>query len=60
MQSVLSLIKSTNNNGPRIDPCGTLDLTEFNEEFELPITTHCVRFLRYSLTKLSNSPSMPN
>ena len=59
-QSVISLIKSTNNNGPRIDPSGTPDLTQNNDEFELPITTFCVWFLTYSLTKLSKSPSMPN
>ena len=41
MQSDISLINSTNNSGPRIDPCGTPEVTSLRPDL-LPFTrTHC-------------------
>ena len=31
----ISLIKSTNNKGPRMEPCGTPDRTSINSELQL-------------------------
>ena len=43
-----SLIKSTNNKGPSIEPCGTPDKTGFELDFVPLITTHWVRSFRYA------------
>ena len=37
----ISFIKSINNNGPSIDPCGTPHTTDFLSEEEFSIDTNC-------------------
>ena len=39
----ISFIKSTNNKGPSIDPCGTPNRTDFLSEKEFSIDTNCFR-----------------
>ena len=47
VKNVVKLLLTDNNNsGPRIDPCGTPEVTLHDEEQTLYILTCCVRLLR--------------
>ena len=47
----ISLIKSTNNKGPRMEPCGTPDRTSINSELQLSKIT-AVFYLASNLQRI--------
>jgi len=40
-----------NNNGPRIEPCGTPDLISINSDLTFPTFTCCFLFDRYEVKR---------
>jgi len=57
--SVMSLMYSRNNKGPRMVPCGVPEVTDDQSEHVPLTTTRCMRPIRKCLSQFSKQPLMP-
>ena len=55
----MSLTKSKNSKGPKIDPCGTPDVTGRKSDDSLSITTLCLLPDKYDLNQANKDPPIP-
>ena len=59
MYFIILLMKTKNNNGPRINPCGTPAFIKFQSDVVPGGTTRCFQSLRLSVNHCNRVPMIP-